>query len=94
MPLNSFPEAPLPTSYIINTGVAITWTGQLVFDIAVFLLTLVQTLRNQRPGRRSIIDVILFDGVFGPDFISGETYTNGLLGCLYFAYVEDSLMAR
>ncbi|KIM57189.1 hypothetical protein SCLCIDRAFT_1219628 [Scleroderma citrinum Foug A] len=43
-------------------SVAITWTGQLVFDIAVFLLTLVQTLRNQRPGRRSIIDVILFDG--------------------------------
>ena len=95
VPSNSFPEALLPTHRIcaINTDIAIAWIGQLIFDIFVFLLTLLQTLRIRAKGRRSIADVFLRDGVSVPDCISSETHTRGLLGCLYFAYVEDSLMA-
>ena len=95
MPPNSFPKHCFQHHICaINTGVAIAWTGQLVFDIAVFLLTLVQTLRIQKEGRQSITDVFLRDGVSVPDCIFSETHSRGLLGCLYFAYVKDSLMAR
>ncbi|KIM57193.1 hypothetical protein SCLCIDRAFT_1219631 [Scleroderma citrinum Foug A] len=42
--------------------IAIAWIGQLTFDIFVFLLTLLQTLRIRKTGRRSITDVFLRDG--------------------------------
>lgn len=52
-----------PRIYAINTDIAIAWIGQLTFDIFVFLLTLLQTLRIRKTGRRSITDVFLRDGV-------------------------------
>ena len=63
--LNSFLEIPLliPYMYGPSTDLAISWTGQLVFDILIFLLTLLKTLRIQKEGQRSITDLFLRDGV-------------------------------
>ncbi|KIM57173.1 hypothetical protein SCLCIDRAFT_1143614 [Scleroderma citrinum Foug A] len=66
------------TSNIIygsSTDIALIWIGQLIFDVFVFLLTLLQTLRIHKEGQRSIMDVFLRDGVsvtivFPPRLIS------------------------
>ena len=66
------------TSNIIygsSTDISLIWIGQLIFDVFVFLLTLLQTLRIHKEGQRSIMDVFLRDGVsvtivFPPRLIS------------------------
>ncbi|KIM64891.1 hypothetical protein SCLCIDRAFT_1212996 [Scleroderma citrinum Foug A] len=44
--------------------IAIAWSGQLLYDFVVFLLTLVGSLRIRKEGTRSrsIIDILLRDG--------------------------------
>ncbi|KAL4073436.1 hypothetical protein J3A83DRAFT_2536084 [Scleroderma citrinum] len=42
--------------------VAAVWSGQLVFDILVFLLTLVRSLQIRKESSRSIVDTLLWDG--------------------------------
>ncbi|KAG6330710.1 hypothetical protein ID866_8379 [Astraeus odoratus] len=42
---------------------AIAWSGQLLFDLAVFLLTLWRSLRVRTPGSMNLVDVFLRDGV-------------------------------
>ena len=48
-----------------HTDIAIAWSGQLLYDFVVFLLTLVGSLRIRKKGSgsRSIIDTLLRDGV-------------------------------
>ncbi|KAL4068471.1 hypothetical protein V8B97DRAFT_1918591 [Scleroderma yunnanense] len=41
--------------------VAAVWSGQLVFDILVFLLTLVRSLQIRKESSRSIVDTLLWD---------------------------------
>ncbi|KIO01091.1 hypothetical protein M404DRAFT_10092 [Pisolithus tinctorius Marx 270] len=50
--------SPLP---MIN--MAIAWSGQMMFDAIVFVLTLRRTLHIGRLGRRTLSDVIIRDGV-------------------------------
>ncbi|KAL4068467.1 hypothetical protein V8B97DRAFT_1888049 [Scleroderma yunnanense] len=38
------------------------WSGQLVFDLIVFLLTIVQSLRFRQARSRSIINILIRDG--------------------------------
>ncbi|KIM57186.1 hypothetical protein SCLCIDRAFT_184288 [Scleroderma citrinum Foug A] len=43
--------------------IAFSWIGQLIFDVLVFILTLLQTLRiHNLEGQRSITGVLLWDG--------------------------------
>ena len=42
---------------------AIAWSGQLLYDFVIFLLTLVGSLRMRKEGSRSITDILLRDGV-------------------------------
>lgn len=51
----------------INTShadIAAAWSGQLVYDFAVFLLTLVRSLRIRRERSRSITQILLRDGMY------------------------------
>ncbi|KAL4082041.1 hypothetical protein V8B97DRAFT_155978 [Scleroderma yunnanense] len=41
---------------------AAAWTGQLVFDFVVFLLTLIRSLQIRKERSQSIIDIFLRDG--------------------------------
>ena len=47
---------------INNTDLAAEWSGQLVFDLVVFLLTTMQSRRLRKSGTRSITDILLRDG--------------------------------
>ena len=78
-------------THTVHIDLAIAWSAQLVFDTFVFLLTLMQSLHIRRERGRSIIEIMLRDGAFRTR-PSTETYTNGLLGSLYFACVEDCFL--
>ncbi|KIM64921.1 hypothetical protein SCLCIDRAFT_1213034 [Scleroderma citrinum Foug A] len=41
---------------------AVAWSGQLIFDFAVFLLTLWSSLRVRMVGNRNVTDILLRDG--------------------------------
>ena len=43
---------------------AVAWSGQLIFDFAVFLLTLWSSLRVRMVGNRNVTDILLRDGEF------------------------------
>ena len=48
-----------------HADIAIAWSGQLLYDFVVFLLTLVGSLRMRKEGSRSgsVIHILLRDGV-------------------------------
>ena len=47
----------------LHIDLALTWSGQLVCDVVVFLLIIVRTLRVRKMlGNRSITDILLRDG--------------------------------
>ena len=45
------------------TDAAIAWSGQLLYDFVIFLLTISRSLRARKEGSRSIADVLIRDGV-------------------------------
>ena len=67
---------------------AVVWGRQLVFDMTIFLLTLIRSLRIRREGSLGIVNILLRDGVyFERDFPLG--LINRLLpGSMYFAWAE------
>ncbi|KAI5997283.1 hypothetical protein F5J12DRAFT_852049 [Pisolithus orientalis] len=58
-------------------NMAIAWSGQMVFDAIVFVLTLWRTLHIGRLGRRTLSDVIIRDG---------ECYECPIVYCISGAY--------
>ncbi|KAL4073413.1 hypothetical protein J3A83DRAFT_4228341 [Scleroderma citrinum] len=53
------------SGYLSSQGglyMAVAWSGQLVFDFSVFLLTLWQSLRIRTVGNRNVTDILLRDG--------------------------------
>jgi len=59
------------TTHIL--GFAVAWSAQLVFDIFIFLLTLMRSLHFRKEGGRGVGDILLRDGVFRT-LPSAETY--------------------
>ncbi|KAI6142612.1 hypothetical protein BKA82DRAFT_4189096 [Pisolithus tinctorius] len=53
----------VPITYDQAEYMAIAWSGQMMFDAIVFVLTLRRTLHIGRLGRRTLSDVIIRDGV-------------------------------
>ncbi|KAL4066245.1 hypothetical protein V8B97DRAFT_1103428 [Scleroderma yunnanense] len=45
-----------------DTDLAAGWSGQLVFDLMIFLLTILRSLRFWNTGSRSLINILLRDG--------------------------------
>jgi len=41
---------------------AAAWSGQLIFDILIFLFTLIRSLRIRKQATRSIADILIRDG--------------------------------
>ena len=57
---------------MLCTAVVAAWSGQLIFDMFIFLLTLIRSLRIRKHQSRSISDILLRDGMcfevsFSPD---------------------------
>ena len=48
----------------LYADLAIAWSGLLMFDFIVFLLTLWASLRVRMVRNRSVTDILLRDGVF------------------------------
>jgi len=48
----------------LYADLAVAWSGQLVFDFAVFLLTLWSSLSVRMVGSRNVMDILLRDGMF------------------------------
>ena len=44
--------------------IAAAWGGQLIFDMCIFILILVRSLRIRREWSRSISNVLLQDGMY------------------------------
>lgn len=78
------------TSY---ADLAVAWSGLLIFDITVFLLTLWQSLHIRMAGNRNVTDILLRDGVFD-HFLSAIYLCMECLGVLYFACVGIDKMIR
>ncbi|KAI6142615.1 hypothetical protein BKA82DRAFT_1003370 [Pisolithus tinctorius] len=53
----------VPITYDQAEHMAIAWGGQMMFDAVVFVLTLWRTLRIGRLGHRTLLDVLIRDGV-------------------------------
>ena len=49
---------------VMLLDMAAVWSGQLVFDVVVFLLTLWKCLQSRMKGYRDMVDVFLRDGKF------------------------------
>ena len=47
---------------LTHTGFGIAWSGQLVFDLLVFGMTLYKSIVPPRPNRVNILDILLRDG--------------------------------
>ena len=45
-----------------TTDTAISWSTQIIFDVFIFLFTLIRTLRIRTKGSRNTIDILLRDG--------------------------------
>ncbi|KIM64900.1 hypothetical protein SCLCIDRAFT_114305, partial [Scleroderma citrinum Foug A] len=43
--------------------IAIAWGGQLLYDLVIFLLTIIRSLRMRKEGIRDITDILLRDGM-------------------------------
>ncbi|KAL4068469.1 hypothetical protein V8B97DRAFT_1918589 [Scleroderma yunnanense] len=74
---------------------AAAWSGQLAFDVVVFLLTLVRSLRIRKEGSRSIVDILLRDGSLYFAVMCGANVVNiivllNLINTGFKAYVEPS----
>ena len=79
----------------INTShadIAAAWSGQLVYDFAVFLLTLVRSLQIRRERSRSITQILLRDDMHF-EFALLLQPTSLTLGTMYFACVENWWMS-
>ena len=61
-------EKKAKNKYLV-ADLAVAWCGLLIFDIAVFLLTLWRSLRIRIVGNRNVTDILLRDGVFDPCFV-------------------------
>ena len=46
----------------LHADMAAAWSGQLIFDIFIFLFTLIRSLRIRKQATRSIADILLRDG--------------------------------
>lgn len=55
---------------------AIAWSGQMAFDAIVFVLTLWRTLRVGRSGNRTLLDVLIRDGVLYFGLMTGANVAN------------------
>ena len=49
--------------HVLCTDIAIAWSGQLGFDMFIFFLTLVRSLRFRSEQSRSVSDILLRDGL-------------------------------
>jgi len=49
--------------HTVHIDLAVAWSAQLSFDIFIFLLTLVRSLRIRNERSRGTIDILLRDGV-------------------------------
>ncbi|KAL4075681.1 hypothetical protein J3A83DRAFT_4186544 [Scleroderma citrinum] len=90
------------TVFDISQGYqAAAWTGQLVFDFVVFLLTLIRSLQIRKERSQSIIDIFLRDGSLYFAVMCGANIANiiillnslkalGLGNIDFKAYVEHS----
>ncbi|KAI6138434.1 hypothetical protein EDD17DRAFT_394072 [Pisolithus thermaeus] len=58
------------------TDMAIAWSGQMAFDAIVFVLTLWRTLRVGRSGNRTLLDVLIRDGVLYFGLMTGANVAN------------------
>ncbi|KAI6001117.1 hypothetical protein EDC04DRAFT_2612009 [Pisolithus marmoratus] len=56
--------------------IAIAWSTQLVFDAAVFVLTLWRTLRSLRLGDRALLDIFTRDGALYFGLMTGANAAN------------------
>lgn len=70
---------------LTHTDTAIAWSGQLFYDLIIFVLTLVQSLRI-RKGSRSITNILLRDGV-SIELTILVQFIFESLGSLYFGCV-------
>ena len=50
-------------SHTVYIDCAVAWSAQLVFDTFIFLLTLMRSLHIRKERSRSIVEIILRDGV-------------------------------
>ena len=50
-------------THTILIDLAVAWSVQLLFDIFIFLLTLMRSLYIRKEGSRGIIEILLRDGV-------------------------------
>ena len=65
-------------THTTHIDLAIAWSAQLVFDIFIFLLTFMRSLRFRTERGRSIVEILLRDGV---SFELGLTLQLTLMGC-------------
>ncbi|KAI6118644.1 hypothetical protein EV401DRAFT_2197442 [Pisolithus croceorrhizus] len=66
----------IPTTYEQAENMAIAWSGQMAFDAIVFVLTLWRTLRVGRSGNRTLLDVLIRDGVLYFGLMTGANVAN------------------
>ncbi|KAI6011352.1 hypothetical protein EDC04DRAFT_776801 [Pisolithus marmoratus] len=66
----------VPISYEKAERIAIAWSTQLVFDAAVFVLTLWRTLRSLRLGNRALLDIFTRDGALYFGLMTGANAAN------------------
>jgi len=62
----------------VHKDLAVAWSTQLVFDTFIFLLTLMRSLHIRKERSRSIVEIILRDGV---SFELGLLLKLKLMGC-------------
>lgn len=66
----------VPTTYEQAENMAIAWSGQMAFDAIVFVLTLWRTLRFGTSGNRTLLDVLIRDGVLYFGLMTGANVVN------------------
>ena len=85
------PGGPLLTDFISAHHLATAWSGVLVFDSAVFGLTVYRTLRI---GRSRLATVLIRDGVYGNQLHIASAKRFASSGALYFVYDEISISCQ
>ncbi|KAL4073434.1 hypothetical protein J3A83DRAFT_4411168 [Scleroderma citrinum] len=84
---------------------AAAWSGQLAFDVVVFLLTLVRSLRIRKEGSRSIVDILLRDGSLYFAVMCGANVVNIIVlliatnsvkavACTFVNVISSTLVSR
>ena len=88
-----FNNAVFDISTIVVIDAAISWSTQIIFDLLIFLFTLIRSLRMRREGCGNAIDILLRDGASDKlALLSLLTPCNERLGSLYFACVENAFI--